>query len=527
MFSVTSRDNVVRGNRFHDLRFAVHFMYTNDSDVADNISVGNDIGYAMMYSDRLRLRDNVSDGDRDHGLLFNYANNSRIEGNVVRGSDKCVFIYNANKNRFAGNWFEGCQIGIHFTAGSERNAITGNAFVDNRTQVMYVGTRSLDWSERGRGNYWSDNPAFDLQRATASPIRPIGRTTWWIRCIWRAPAAKLLLNSPAVQVVRWAQARVPGDPSGRRDRQRAADAAAASRRALAAGARAMIPRTIVLDARQQVASGGRSPCARWTWHCGPGECVGLVGHNGAGKSTLIKLMLGLLRPTARAASRFSARIRRTGPARGRGGRSAICRRTWRCYPALTGAGDDRFLRTAEGRAARARTARCSTRVGLPAAAAARRVGTYSKGMRQRLALAQAMLGSPRALLLDEPTSGLDPALRQSFYEILRDLRADGATVLLSSHALAELEGEVDRVVVMNQGRKMADGDLARAAPARRHRAAAARAPRGRRAGDARRLAGDRRRHAGMPLRRRTRSPRACATLPEAAASRRNPAAHPR
>ena len=104
------------------------------------------VGYVMMYSDRLDVHDNVSDGDRDHGLLFNYANDSRIEDNVVRGSDKCVFIYNANKNRFAGNWFEGCQIGVHFTAGSEGNEITGNAFVNNRIQVMYVGTRLLDWS---------------------------------------------------------------------------------------------------------------------------------------------------------------------------------------------------------------------------------------------------------------------------------------------------------------------------------------------------------------------------------------------
>jgi Cu-processing system ATP-binding protein len=81
-------------------------------------------------------------------------------------------------------------------------------------------------------------------------------------------------------------------------------------------------------------------------------------------------------------------------------------------------------------------------------------------MRQRLGLAQALLGSPRALLLDEPTTGLDPALRHSFYEIIRDLCRDGTMVLLSSHALAELEGQVDRVVVMNRGRKVADGSVA-------------------------------------------------------------------
>ena len=208
VFSVSSNHNIVRGNSFHDLRFAVHFMYTNDSEVAGNLSEGNSAGYVMMYSDRLRLHDNVSDADRDHALLFNYANESRIEDNVARGSDKCVFVYNANKNRFAGNWFEGCQIGIHFTAGSERNEISENAFVNNRSQVMYVGTRLLDWSVRGRGNYYSDNPAFDLKGngIADTAYRP---NDLMDQVIWRAPAAKLLLNSPAVQVVRWAQAQFP------------------------------------------------------------------------------------------------------------------------------------------------------------------------------------------------------------------------------------------------------------------------------------------------------------------------------
>jgi Cu-processing system ATP-binding protein len=98
------------------------------------------------------------------------------------------------------------------------------------------------------------------------------------------------------------------------------------------------------------------------------------------------------------------------------------------------------------------------RVGL-AGAGGRRVGTYSKGMRQRLGIAQALLGAPRALLLDEPTSGLDPAARRDLYAVMRELRDAGTCVLISSHALAELEGLADRVVLMNQGRKIADGTL--------------------------------------------------------------------
>ena len=238
IFVTASRQNVFAGNRFRDLRFAVHYMYTNDSEVSGNASIGNHVGYAIMYSQRLRVTGNLSDGDRDHGMLFNYANQSQILGNHVRGGTataggpdatdaedrehaalataddsgarpgKCVFIYNSNRNRFVGNRFEGCGIGVHFTAGSEGNTITGNAFIANRTQVKYVGTRHLDWSRDGRGNYWSDNPAFDLDRdgIADAAYRPNDLVD---RVLWTAPRAKILLNSPAVQMLRWAQSQFP------------------------------------------------------------------------------------------------------------------------------------------------------------------------------------------------------------------------------------------------------------------------------------------------------------------------------
>ena len=209
IFTTTSRKNVFRGNRFEDTRIAVHYMYTNDSEVSDNVSIGNHVGYALMYSRRLEVRGNLSEGDRDHGILLNFANRSRIEGNVVRGGEtKCVFIYNSSRNDFRGNRFEGCPIGIHFTAGSERNTVTGNAFVGNRTQVMYVGTRWLDWSRDGRGNFWSDNPAFDLDGdgIADSAYRPNDMVD---RVVWANPLAKVLLNSPSVQILRWAQSQFP------------------------------------------------------------------------------------------------------------------------------------------------------------------------------------------------------------------------------------------------------------------------------------------------------------------------------
>lgn len=187
----------------------------------------------------------------------------------------------------------------------------------------------------------------------------------------------------------------------------------------------------------------------------PGECIGLVGHNGAGKSTLIKLMLGLIRPTE-----GGVRVLGQDPAAGHAAvRQALgyLPENVAFQPSMTGAETLAFYARLK-RQDRRHNAALLERVGL-GAAASRRVGTYSKGMRQRLGLAQALLGTPRALLLDEPTTGLDPALRQSFYTILRSLRDEGATILLSSHALEELQGEVDRVVVMNRGSKMADGDI--------------------------------------------------------------------
>jgi len=245
IFTKASKKNVFKGNRLKNLRFGIHYMYTNDSEVIGNTSVGNNVGYAIMFSDKLRVIGNTSDGDRDHGLLLNYANGSEISGNVVHGRmlpterwtaagraggthdvpmerepasaaqanmrlgpEKCVFIYNANRNRFTGNRFDGCAIGIHFTAGSEGNAMASNAFIRNRNQVKYVGTRYLDWSFEGRGNYWSDNPAFDLDGDGIgdSPYRPNDLVD---RVLWTAPQAKVLVNSPSVQVIRWAQSQFP------------------------------------------------------------------------------------------------------------------------------------------------------------------------------------------------------------------------------------------------------------------------------------------------------------------------------
>ncbi len=209
IFVNTSRANRFVGNRFRDLRFAVHYMYANGSEVRDNLSIGNDLGFAVMYSRGVKIIDNVSVNDAEHGMMLNYTNGSEVRGNLVlNGGNKCLFIYNAHKNEITGNRFERCDIGVHFTAGSERNRITGNAFVGNRTQVKYVGSTWVDWSEGGRGNYWSDFAGYDLDGdgIADAPYRPNDSMD---HILWTQPAAKLLLGAPAVQLVKWAQSAFP------------------------------------------------------------------------------------------------------------------------------------------------------------------------------------------------------------------------------------------------------------------------------------------------------------------------------
>lgn len=214
IFVNTSNRGIFNGNLMRDLRFAVHYMYAHDSEISGNVSIGNHLGFALMYSNRITVRDNLSLADRDQGLMLNYTNKSDLVGNLVRGAGgKCLFIYNAHHNLIGDNRFEGCQTGIHFTAGSERNALTGNAFIANKTQVKYVGTRDVEWSFDGRGNFWSDHPVFDLDGngIADSRFRPNDLVD---HILWSQPAAGMLLGSPAVQLIRWSQAHFPATLPG-------------------------------------------------------------------------------------------------------------------------------------------------------------------------------------------------------------------------------------------------------------------------------------------------------------------------
>jgi ABC-2 type transport system ATP-binding protein len=186
---------------------------------------------------------------------------------------------------------------------------------------------------------------------------------------------------------------------------------------------------------------------------GDGELFGLLGPNGAGKSTLVKAACGLVRPsegTLRVAGAPAGSL----PARAAIGYLAELFR----FPGWATADEVLALhqKLADSDGGAGERAELLELVGLDGARG-RRVEAMSKGMQQRLGLAQAMVGSPRLLLLDEPTSALDPAGRRDVREILVRLRERGHSVLLNSHLLGEVELVCDRVAIINRGRVVAAG----------------------------------------------------------------------
>ena len=179
----------------------------------------------------------------------------------------------------------------------------------------------------------------------------------------------------------------------------------------------------------------------------PGRITGFLGPNGAGKSTTMRAILGLVRPTSGGTSVLGVQYRELQePVR----RVGVLLETFDAHPGRSGRNHLRVLAVAGG-IPKSRVEEVLSLVDL-GAAGRRRVKGYSLGMRQRLGLAAALLGDPEVLVLDEPANGLDPQGIRWLRELLRSLAAEGRTIFISSHVLAELEQIVDEVVIIHRGK---------------------------------------------------------------------------
>ncbi|GLZ33855.1 ABC transporter ATP-binding protein [Lentzea sp. NBRC 105346] len=187
-----------------------------------------------------------------------------------------------------------------------------------------------------------------------------------------------------------------------------------------------------------------------------GQILGLLGPNGAGKTTTLRMLMGLITPTSGTIRVFGSLVRPGAPVLGRIG----------CFvesagflPHLSGAENLRLYWAATGRTPEEAHLEEALEIAGLGDAIKRRVKTYSQGMRQRLAIAQAMLGLPDLLVLDEPANGLDPPQIHAMREVLKRYAATGRTVLVSSHLLAEVEQTCTHVVVMHRGQVIASGTV--------------------------------------------------------------------
>jgi nitrous oxidase accessory protein len=202
---------VARNNTLWDLRYGVHFMYSDDNRLVNNTAFGNDVGYALMVSKRLTLVDNVAFGNTGrsgHGVMVKSIDDSRIVGNHLVGNDKGLFFYNSLNNTVGDNLVMENDVGIHLSAGSVRERVSGNTFVRNDRAVRSDVGQQVVWSGAERGNYWYRASVADTDGdgVGESRYRPEGLVA---DVKDRHPAATAFTASPAFDVVRLAESRVP------------------------------------------------------------------------------------------------------------------------------------------------------------------------------------------------------------------------------------------------------------------------------------------------------------------------------
>lgn len=202
-----SKHALFRGNKIHHLRYGTHFMTTDDSVWENNESYLNKGGLALMEVRRLMVRNNITWGNTDHGIMLRTIQDSVVENNIVAGNGRGFFIYDAEYNTLENNLVIGNRIGVHLAAGSYNNKVNSNDFIDNQSQIKYVASRDVEWGLT-QGNYWSNYSGWDQNGDGMGDVAYEANDVV-DRLNWQYPLIKLLLSSPSMQTLRFVARQFP------------------------------------------------------------------------------------------------------------------------------------------------------------------------------------------------------------------------------------------------------------------------------------------------------------------------------
>lgn len=194
----------IERNEVTDSRYALHTMWCDRSQYLENYAHGNLVGLALMFSERIQAIGNVLHNNRTHGLLWVQVTRGTVDGNIIIGNTKGLFVYNSLYNTFRGNLIARNNLGGHYWGGSEDNVIESNAFVDNEIQLKFVAARDQTWT----GNFWSDYSGWDTDDDGRGEV-PYRSNTLIDSLLWDYPLSKLLTTSPAFQVLALAEREFP------------------------------------------------------------------------------------------------------------------------------------------------------------------------------------------------------------------------------------------------------------------------------------------------------------------------------
>jgi len=189
-------DAEVSGNKIKESRYSVHTMWVDRGNFSNNTAHDNLVGLAIMYTDHSEIRNNLSYGNRTHGLLIIQSVRSEITGNTVIGNTKGIFLYNSVYNTIHSNLIMNNQLGIHSWGGSEDNTVEDNSFINNEVQVKFVAGRDQKWDN----NYWTDYIGWDMTADGRGDL-PYESNSVVDYIFWMYPVAKVLFASPALHVL--------------------------------------------------------------------------------------------------------------------------------------------------------------------------------------------------------------------------------------------------------------------------------------------------------------------------------------